>query len=329
MLLYNHMRKHKRNVLFLGPTGSGKTEIWRVLSEIYSNIRIIDCTRLSMEGWKGDYKIKNIFEDLSDEEAENTILVLDEFDKMCEPKHGTGGTDWGRAIQNELLKFIEGADIICNYKSEQRKIKYLTFVIICYNKDYQNALKNIHSILKSHIPFEYEILAIYNRSGNIQKEAESEFFEEIKKLKNTRSLLVTDAKNQYFCRSLAIKSINSKYTWFIDGDDSILKIPRKFKNLDYDVVCFNAKTSDGNEWCFGPNRKISNLSCDFIASTINFTLWNKWIKTDILKNYSATNKKIVSGEDSLYCIYSLLNARIKSSFSTPSAVRNAVKTYSS
>lgn len=191
----------------------------------------------------------------------------------------------------------------------QRKIKYLTFVIICYNKDYQNALKNIHSILKSHIPFEYEILAVYNRSGNIQKEAESEFFEEIKKLKNTRSLLVTDAKNQYFCRSSAIKSINSKYTWFIDGDDSILKIPRKFKNLDYDVVCFNAKTSDGNEWCFGPNRKISNLSCDFIASTINFTLWNKWIKTDILKNYSATNKKIVSGEDSLYCIYSLLNAK--------------------
>lgn len=191
----------------------------------------------------------------------------------------------------------------------QRKIKYLTFVIICYNKDYQNALKNIHSILKSHIPFEYEILAVYNRSGDIQKEAESEFFEEIKKLKNTRSLLVTDAKNQYFCRSSAIKSINSKYTWFIDGDDSILKIPRKFKNLDYDVVCFNAKTSDGNEWCFGPNRKISNLSCDFIASTINFTLWNKWIKTDILKNYSATNKKIVSGEDSLYCIYSLLNAK--------------------
>ena len=191
----------------------------------------------------------------------------------------------------------------------QRKIKYLTFVIICYNKDYQNALKNIHSILKSHIPFEYEILAVYNRSGNIQKEAEYEFFEEIKKLKNTRSLLVTDAKNQYFCRSLAIKSINSKYVWFIDGDDSILKIPRKFKNLDYDVVCFNAKTSDGNEWCFGPNRKVSNLSCDFIASTVNFTLWNKWIKTDILKNYSATNKKIVSGEDSLYCIYSLLNAK--------------------
>lgn len=191
----------------------------------------------------------------------------------------------------------------------QRKTPYLTFVIICYNKDYQNALKNIHSILKSHIPFEYEILAVYNRSGDFQKEAESKFFEEIKKLKNTHSLLITDAKNQYFCRSSAIKFINSKYTWFIDGDDSILKIPRKFKNLDYDVVCFNAKTSDGNEWCFGTDREISNLSSDFIASTINFTLWNKWIKTDILKNYIATNKKIVSCEDSLYCIYSLLNAK--------------------
>lgn len=191
----------------------------------------------------------------------------------------------------------------------QGKTPYLTFVIICYNKDYQNALKNIHSILKSHIPFEYEILAVYNRSGDFQKEAESKFFEEIKKLKNTHSLLITDAKNQYFCRSSALKFINSKYTWFVDGDDSILKIPRKFKNLDYDVVCFNAKTSDGNEWCFGPNREISNLNSDFIASTINFTLWNKWVKTDILKNYIATNKKIVSCEDSLYCIYSLLNAK--------------------
>lgn len=191
----------------------------------------------------------------------------------------------------------------------QRKTPYLTFVIICYNKDYQNALKNIHSILKSHIPFEYEILAVYNRSGNFQKEAEFKFFEEIKKLKNTHSLLITDAKNQYFCRSSAIKFINSKYTWFIDGDDSILKIPRKFKNLDYDVVCFNAKTSDGNEWCFGTDREISNLNSDFIASTVNFTLWNKWIKTDILKNYIATNKKIVSCEDSLYCIYSILNAK--------------------
>lgn len=191
----------------------------------------------------------------------------------------------------------------------QGKTPYLTFVIICYNKDYQNALKNIHSILKSHIPFEYEILAVYNRSGDFQKEAESKFFEEIKKLKNTHSLLITDAKNQYFCRSSALKFINSKYTWFVDGDDSILKIPRKFKNLDYDIVCFNAKTSDGGQWCFGPKREITNPCYDSVSRTINFTLWNKWIKTDILKGYIASNEKIVSGEDSLYCIYSLLNAK--------------------
>lgn len=191
----------------------------------------------------------------------------------------------------------------------QGKAPYLTFVIICYYKDYQNALKNIHSILKSHIPFEYEILAIYNRCGIYNKEAESNFYNEIKDLKNTHYLLTTIAKNQYFCRYSVIKFINSKYTWFIDGDDSILKIPRKFKNLDYDVVCFNAKTSDGNEWCFGPDREIFKVDSDFIAQTINFTLWNKWIKTEILKKYYATNKKIVSGEDSLYCIYSLINAK--------------------
>lgn len=31
MLLYNHMQGRKRNILFMGPTGCGKTEIWRYL----------------------------------------------------------------------------------------------------------------------------------------------------------------------------------------------------------------------------------------------------------------------------------------------------------
>lgn len=189
----------------------------------------------------------------------------------------------------------------------QRKTTYLTFVIICYEQDFQNALKNIYSIIESRIPFKYEILAVFNRQYE-SPQIEKYFFNQLENLKNVTPLLVTGAKNQYYCRYQAIKSINSKYTWFIDGDDEVLKIPRKFRKLDYDIVSFNAKTSDDFEWCFGPSRMIKEKHREYIEKTINFTLWNKWIKTDILKQYVASNEKIVSGEDSLYCIFSILKA---------------------
>lgn len=125
MLIYNHIRGHKRNVLFLGPTGCGKTEIWRVLGKLYKNIRIIDSTRITQEGWKGDYKFQNVFDGLEPDDAEHMILVLDEFDKMCEPMYGSNGSNYSTAIQNELLKFIEGTDIECKDDKEKDKIKMI------------------------------------------------------------------------------------------------------------------------------------------------------------------------------------------------------------
>lgn len=55
----------KRNVLFAGPTGCGKTEIWRVLSQLYPNIQIVDGTMLTMEGWSGAFKLRDIFANMS------------------------------------------------------------------------------------------------------------------------------------------------------------------------------------------------------------------------------------------------------------------------
>ena len=69
----------KRNVLFAGPTGCGKTEIWRVLSQLYPNIQIVDGTMLTMEGWSGAFKLRDIF-----------------------------GNNYSAAMKNELLKMIEG-----------------------------------------------------------------------------------------------------------------------------------------------------------------------------------------------------------------------------
>lgn len=108
MLLYNHLHGKKRNVLFAGPTGCGKTEIWRVLSQLYPNIQIVDGTMLTMEGWSGAFKLRDIFANMSREQAESAIIVIDEFDKLCEPKYGSGGNNYSAAMQNELLKMIEG-----------------------------------------------------------------------------------------------------------------------------------------------------------------------------------------------------------------------------
>ena len=110
-LLYHHLRGHKRNVLFMGPTGCGKTEIWRVMKELYPNICIVDSSRITADGWKGNYKFSDIFEGMKKEEAEHAIIVMDEFDKLCEPNISSGGYDVSRKIQTELLKILEDGTI--------------------------------------------------------------------------------------------------------------------------------------------------------------------------------------------------------------------------
>ena len=112
-LIWNHAHKHiKRHIIFAGPTGCGKTEIWRQASQIYPNIRIIDASHISADGWSGGYKIRNFFDGLSKEEAEKTIYILDEADKLFEPTYSAGGNNYSFLVQNELLKLLEGEDVV-------------------------------------------------------------------------------------------------------------------------------------------------------------------------------------------------------------------------
>ena len=112
-LIWNHSRKHlNRNAVFAGPTGCGKSEIWRQASQIYPHIRIIDASHLTADGWTGSYKIRNFFDDLTPENAERTIYVLDEADKLFEPTFGASGTNYALLVQNELLRLLDGDDIV-------------------------------------------------------------------------------------------------------------------------------------------------------------------------------------------------------------------------
>lgn len=106
--LRNHIKGHKRNLLFAGPTGCGKTEIFRQIRDnLYGDMIFVDGTHLTQDGWKGDYKLCNIFQQLSKKNAEHAIVVIDEADKMFEPRFSQG-ENVSFSIQNELLKMIEG-----------------------------------------------------------------------------------------------------------------------------------------------------------------------------------------------------------------------------
>ena len=62
MLLWNHVNGRRQNVLFAGPTGCGKTEIFRQLAKLYPNIVIHNATSLTGAGWKGNTKVRNLFD---------------------------------------------------------------------------------------------------------------------------------------------------------------------------------------------------------------------------------------------------------------------------
>ena len=147
MLLYNHWQGRKRNILFIGQTGSGKTEIWRVCKRLYPNIHIIDSTMITAEGWTGSFKISNIFENMSRRKAEEAIIVFDEFDKFCEPKIGSSGTNHSFIVQNELLKLIEGTTVnLKNFSFDTSKISFVfcgSFESLTENKAEREAEQSI------------------------------------------------------------------------------------------------------------------------------------------------------------------------------------------
>lgn len=98
----------KENVLYCGPSGCGKTEIWRQLKLIFPrHISIFDTSNTTCDGWKGDKKVSSFLVD-SVGKTHNSIIVLDEFDKLLTPRF-SHSENVSASIQSELLTCIEGA----------------------------------------------------------------------------------------------------------------------------------------------------------------------------------------------------------------------------
>lgn len=100
----------KSNALFIGPSGTGKTHIWRCLQELYPHrIVIVDASRLTKEGWSGSIKWSDLLRDPILQTGAPAILVMDEADKFLLPCHTSHGDNIAHAVASEGLKILEGS----------------------------------------------------------------------------------------------------------------------------------------------------------------------------------------------------------------------------
>lgn len=130
------------NLLLLGPTGCGKTYMIKKLAELMDrNVMFLNATSLTPDGYAGTSLTEHIEEEArrlygvnpSPEVVtwllQNSIVFIDEIDKLGFEGSTSKGNDFHVQIQNNLLTLIEGTEL--NVSKPNLKIDTSEMLVIC------------------------------------------------------------------------------------------------------------------------------------------------------------------------------------------------------
>ena len=113
---YNHKRP-KGGLLVVGSSGTGKTEMLRIINRFYKNMTILDASLMTSQAYRGNNKITTGLRQLNtNAQGPLPICCIDEFDKLILKSDG-GQNDSSPLF--ELLKILEGGTVDVSSNSNE------------------------------------------------------------------------------------------------------------------------------------------------------------------------------------------------------------------